>query len=70
LQPNTLRKGATIYNSSTAILYMALGYGASTTIPTLPMAAGGYYEVPFWHRGVITGIWAATNGNAFVTELT
>jgi hypothetical protein len=68
--PNVIRKGATLYNASTGILYMALGFGATVVDCTLPIAAGGYYEVPFWHRGAITGIWSITNGNVLGTELT
>lgn len=68
---NANRLGATIYNDSTAILYMKLGAAASNTSYTIQLAAnGGYYEVPFGYTGIIDGIWSAANGSARVTELT
>lgn len=66
---NANRKGATIFNDSTAILYLDLSGGtASSTSYSVQIAAGGYYEVPFGWSGLITGIWASVNGNARVTE--
>lgn len=73
LASNASRKGMTVYNDSTAILYLALTSGAaSTTAYTIQMAANSYYEIPFeqMYTGTITGIWASANGNARVTELT
>lgn len=71
LASNGSRLGATVYNDSTQILYLLLGTGpASTSVYTLQIGAGGYYEVPFNFTGQLTGIWASANGNARVTELT
>ena len=75
LAANTARAGATIYNNSTSVLYVELGATASLTAFTVVLAAisggiGGYYEVPFGYRGVISGIWPVANGNANVRELT
>ena len=71
LASNANRRGATIYNDSTAILYLALGtVAASTTSFTLQLAASSYYEVPFNYSGEIRGIWASATGAARVTELT
>lgn len=65
------RKGVTIYNDSTQILYLKLAASAaSATSYTIQMAAGTYYECPFSYTGEIRGIWASANGNARVTELT
>lgn len=65
------RKGAYIFNDSTAILYVKLGTTASSTSYTVQIAAGGYYELPHpCYTGRIDGIWASANGNARVTELT
>lgn len=71
LAANTSRKGATIFNDSTQVLYL----GLSNTTPTssaysVKMAAASYYEVPNGYNGIIKGIWASANGNAVVTELT
>jgi hypothetical protein len=70
LASNTARKGGTIWNDSTAILYVKLGSTAAATSCTVKMAADSYYEVPFNYNGIITGIWASATGNARVTEVT
>jgi len=72
---NTGRHGATIYNDSTALLYLKLGATASTTSFTAVLTGtqsgvGGYYEVPFGYTGIIDGIWVSATGNARITELT
>lgn len=67
---NTSRKGATIQNDSTAILYVKFGSTASSTSYTVLMQPQSYYEVPGGYTGIITGIWASATGNARVTELT
>ena len=67
---NTARKGLTVMNDSTAILYLKLGATASATSYTVKMAAGAYYELPFGYSGVVDGIWASANGFAYVTEIT
>jgi galactitol-specific phosphotransferase system IIB component len=76
LASNANRIGATIFNDSTSKLYLALHSGAAITATapaaahTIQIPAGGYYEVPFGYTGIITGLWAAANGAARVTELT
>jgi hypothetical protein len=75
LAANSSRKGAVIYNDSTAILYLALSNTtASTTVYTVQVPADGYYELPAMqsvYTGVIVGIWASdAGGSARVTELT
>jgi hypothetical protein len=74
LAANGSRKGATIYNDSSAVLYVKLGSGASTTSFTALLVgngggAGGYFEVPAAYTGIITGIWASATGAARITEL-
>lgn len=71
LASNTARKGATVFNDSTAILYLKFGATASATSYTVQIAAGGYYEFPgpTVYSGVVDGIWSAANGNARLTEL-
>lgn len=71
LASNTSRKGAIIYNDSTQILYLDLSGGtASSSSYSVQVLAYGYFELPppIIYNGVITGIWAAANGNARVTE--
>lgn len=75
LAASTARRGATIYNDSTAVLYVKLGATASTSSFTAALAPkdangiGGYYEIPFDYSGIIDGIWASANGNARVTAV-
>jgi len=66
---NSSRKGLSIFNDSTAILYVKLGATASNSSFTIKMAAGSYYELPFNYTGIIDGVWAAANGSAYVTEI-
>jgi hypothetical protein len=71
LASNTSRKGAMIYNDSTQILYLDLSGGtASSTSYSVQIPAQGFFELPptMIYNGAITGIWAAANGNARVTE--
>lgn len=71
LAANTSRKGATIWNDSSAILYVLLGTGtASATVCTVKLIADAYYEVPAGYTGAIKGIWASATGAARITELT
>ena len=71
LASNTARFGATVFNDSTALLYLLLANTTSSaTVFTTKMPAGSYFEVPFGYTGVIKGIWASATGNARVTEIT
>lgn len=59
----------TVYNDSTAVLYLKFGATASTTSYTVQIAAGGYYEFPQpVYAGQVDGIWASANGAARVTS--
>jgi hypothetical protein len=62
--------GRIIYNSSTAILYLAFGSGASTSNYTVQIAAQGTYDLgrgTDMYGGLVTGAWASVNGTALVT---
>lgn len=63
------RVGATIWNNSTAVLYLKFGATASATDCTKKLIADEYYEVPFGYNGRIDGVWASVNGSARVTEI-
>lgn len=69
LAADPTRLAATVYNDSTALLYV--GYGAtavSTTNYSVQVPAGGYLEVPReFVACVIRGYWAAANGYARIT---
>lgn len=68
LAVNLNRKGATLYNNSTARAYVKLGASASTTDYTFPLEAGGYYETPYGYDGAISAIWTAANGKMLVAS--
>ena len=66
---NGAAKGRTVWNDSTAILYLKFGTTASSTSYTVQLAAGAYYEFPQpVFAGRVDGIWASANGNARTTE--
>ena len=70
LAANASRMGASVFNASTAILYLNLGTGASAASYTVRMTPNAYYEIPFGYSGQINGYWAAANGAALVTQVT
>lgn len=68
---NTLRRGASIYNDSTEILYVKCGATASLTSFTAKVGVGQLYEIPFGYTGIVDGIWANNAaGAARITEYT
>lgn len=73
LPKNGARKGAAFFNDSTALLYLALGPGVSSSSAyTVQIGPSGYYELPVCQGGVylgeVRGIWASANGSLRVTE--
>ena len=72
LASNGNRYGATIFNDSSATLYVKLGTTASATDYTVKVVQNSYYEVPFRYTGRIDGIWASDPGDgaARITEFT
>jgi len=71
LASNASRKGAMVYNDSTQVLYLDLSGGtASNASYSVQIQPNGFFELPApaIYSGLITGIWAAANGNARVTE--
>lgn len=66
---NSAARLRTIFNDSSAILYVKFGTTASTSDYTVQIAAGGYYELPNpLYTARVDGIWASANGNARLTE--
>jgi hypothetical protein len=60
----------TVFNDSTADLYVKFGATASATDFTVKIPAGGYYEVPApVYDGLITGIWTSATGSARLTQV-
>lgn len=73
LAANAARLGATIFNDSSALLYVRFGAGtASSTDYSVRVYSNGYLHVPSSYTGAITGIWATDPGDgaARVTEFT
>jgi hypothetical protein len=75
LAANASRKGAAVFNDSSALLYLLVGSGTcSATVHTVQLAGGQYYELPLCTGGVPTvilaGMWASATGSARVTEWT
>ena len=72
---NHTRIGGTIVNdiASTSNLYLLLGASASNKVSatnyTILLVPNGYYEIPFGFAGRIDGVWSATVGNAYATEI-
>lgn len=72
VEPN-LADTRSIYNDSTAVLYVKQGATASTTSFTVKMLPGDLYEFPRGkgggiYTGVVHGIWASATGSARLTE--
>lgn len=70
LTSSSTRQGSTIFNDSTAVLYVKLGTGASATSFTAKLLAGQYYEVPYGYTAQINGFWDAANGFARIGSFT
>jgi len=70
LSTNSNRLGATIFNDSTAILYVKLGTTASTSSFQYKVYPEQTVEIPYGYTGRIDGIWASAAGNARIGEFT
>lgn len=69
LAANTSRKSASIYNDSTAILYVKFGETASTSSYKVQLGPNEYFEFPQpCYTGIVDGIWASATGNARISE--
>jgi hypothetical protein len=65
----TAVEGRSIYNDSTAILYVKKATGVSTSSFWTKVMPDALLEFPQpIHRGVVTGLWSAANGAARTTE--
>jgi hypothetical protein len=70
LSANANRRGASIFNDSSAILYVKLGATASVTSFVARLVQYATYEVLRDYTGIIDGIWASdAGGNARITEI-
>lgn len=69
--PNAIFRS--IYNHSTAAMYVKRGSGASADSFSFVIGAGRYFEFPLMgdgrpYRGLVTAAWATANGSAKITE--
>jgi hypothetical protein len=62
------RKGFTVFNHSTAALYLDFGSSVSVHDFAVKIPAGGYYEPPFVTFAEIRGIWEQGQGKALIRE--
>jgi hypothetical protein len=68
LSPNLSRTAFSVYNDSTAVLYLSMAGSASTTAYTVQLPPKGFYESPTLYSGSVSGIWASVNGAARICE--
>jgi hypothetical protein len=69
LASNTSRKGATIFNEGTGIMYLTLGTATTSTSQyTTRLSGGDYYELPYNYTGQVGYIFGSA-GTARVTEI-
>jgi hypothetical protein len=70
LLASSSRRGGAIENTDANVLYVILDSAAATTsLFTVSLAEGDYYELPPGYDGEVRGIWAADGaGAAKVTE--
>lgn len=66
---NTSRAGASVFNNSSADLYLKMGTAAGATSFTAILGGSAYWETPFGYKGIITGAWASAAGSAHVSEV-
>lgn len=69
LATNTSRLGAYIFNDSSAVMYVKLGTGATTSSYCSKVFPDTGWPVPFGYTGVVEAVWESATGNARVTEL-
>ena len=72
LAANANRKGASVYNDSTAIMFLTLNATTTASLYTTQVPPNTLYEVPVTpvYTGAISALWASATGNARITEMT
>lgn len=70
LASNASRKAFSVFNDSSAVLYIKFGVTASSTSYTVQVPKNGFYESgSVIYTGEIDGVWASASGAARITEL-
>lgn len=72
LSANTARKGCSVQNDSSAVMYLKCGTTASATDYTARLVQYSYWEAPYGYTGRIDAIWATDPGDgaARISEYT
>ena len=69
LAANIQRRQILVFNNSTKNLHLAYGATSSLTAFSIKLLPGGLFIDSEGYTGIVSGIWAAVNGNAQVTEV-
>jgi hypothetical protein len=70
LASSASRIGATVFNPSpSANVFLALGQTPTTSLYTVKLGPGGYYEVPENFTGAVNGIVASSSQSVNVTDM-
>ena len=63
LASNSSRTGASIFNDSSAALYLLIGTGTASSVNyTVRVVQYALYEIPYGYKGAVNGIWATDPG--------
>lgn len=64
-------RGRSVFNDSTATLYLKFGSSAATNSYSVQIPPASYFEFPgeVPYAGVVTGVWSAASGTAYCTEV-
>lgn len=68
LEANPNRVGATLYNRSSATLYIDFAEAPSQTDFMLAIPPGAYWEMPYVTGQELRGVWRASNGKALIRD--
>jgi hypothetical protein len=64
---STSTVGVAIYNSSTVIVFLGIGFTPTSSSYTIPIEPNVYFEVPYGFSGIINAITAGASGAIQVT---
>ena len=67
-EANPDRQGLTVFNNSTATLFLDFGTMTSSATFLVAIAPGGYWESPFLCTEALWGVWNRATGNALIRE--
>lgn len=68
LAANAARVEFTVWNASTAIMYLDFDATATTADYAVRIDPSGYFESPVSYTGQVSAIWSAANGSALVRD--